>query len=155
MKHLIKKHPILLFCIANIITSVFMVSCFSFNDIPQWSPALYAIIITAFIKGKTGICELFNRLSFRKEFVKWYIISFFLPISLCGLSYITFSYIENGRIIPLLINHSTYDYLLILLLILLGSIGEEIGWRAFMLPRLRKRYSLFRSSVIIGLFWGI
>lgn len=152
MKYLIKQYPVLLFCIANVITSIFMVSCFSFSDIPQWSPALYAIIIVIVTKGKIGFLELFKRLSFKRKFVKWNIVAFLLPISICWLSYITFSYIEYGQIAP---NHSYQEYFLILLLVVLGSIGEEIGWRGFLLPQLLKTHSLFVSTVIIGLVWGV
>ncbi|MBF0577579.1 CPBP family intramembrane glutamic endopeptidase [Dysgonomonas sp. GY617] len=155
MKYLIKKYPVLLFSIANLITSIFMVLCFSFSDIPQWSPALYAIIIVIVVKGKTGLLELFKRLYFRKEFVKWNIVALVLPISVCWLSYIMFSYIEYKQIVPFGINHTLQDYCLMLLFVILGSIGEEIGWRGFLLPQLHKTHSLFVSSVIIGLLWGV
>lgn len=155
MKYLIRQYPVFLFCIANIITSIFMVSCFSFSDIPQWSPALYAIIVVIKTKGKIGFLELFKRLSFRREFIKWNIVAFLLPASLCLLSYITFSYIECRQIVPININHSLQDYFLILLLVILGSTGEEIGWRGFLLPQLLKTHSLFVSSLIIGLVWGV
>lgn len=155
MKYLIKKYPVLLFSIANIVTSIFMVLCFSFSDIPQWSPALYAIIIVMVIKGRNGLLELFKRLSFRKEFIKWNIIALVLPISICWLSYITLSYIEYKQIVPFEINHALQDYCLMLLFVILGSIGEEIGWRGFLLPQLHRTHSLFVSSVIIGLLWGV
>lgn len=155
MKYLIKQYPVLLFCIANMITSIFMVSCFSFSHIPQWSPALYAIIIIVVTKGKTGFWELFKKLSFRREFIIWNIVAFLLPITICWLSYITFSYMEYRQIAPLNINHSLQEYFLILLFVILGSIGEEIGWRGFLLPQLLKKHSLFVSTLIIGLVWGV
>lgn len=155
MKYLIKQYPVILFCVANIITSIFMVLCFSFSDIPQWSPALYAIIIVIVAKGKIGFFELFKRLSFKRKFIKWNIVAFLLPISICWLSYITFSYMEYRQIAPLIVNHSLQDYFLILLFVILGSIGEEIGWRGFLLPQLLKTHSLFISTLIIGLVWGV
>ena len=39
--------------------------------------------------------------------------------------------------------------------ILLGSIGEEIGWRGFMQPELEKLHTPFTSAVIVGFFFGI
>lgn len=37
---------------------------------------------------------------------------------------------------------------------LLGCIGEEIGWRGFMLPAFNKKYFLFSSAVFTGILWG-
>lgn len=39
--------------------------------------------------------------------------------------------------------------------IVLGSIGEEVGWRGFMQPELEKRHNPFVSSLIVGFFWAI
>jgi uncharacterized protein len=38
---------------------------------------------------------------------------------------------------------------------IIGAIGEEIGWRGFLQPNLEKIYSIILSSIIIGLFWGL
>jgi len=38
---------------------------------------------------------------------------------------------------------------------IIGAIGEEIGWRSFLQPTLEKKYSVFVSSIIVGLIWGI
>ena len=38
--------------------------------------------------------------------------------------------------------------------VLLGCIGEEIGWRGYLLPALNRNYSLIASSLFIGVLWG-
>jgi len=35
-----------------------------------------------------------------------------------------------------------------------GSLGEEPGWRGYALPRLRQRFSMLLSSVILALAWA-
>ncbi len=41
-----------------------------------------------------------------------------------------------------------------IVVIVLIALGEEYGWRGFLLPRLLKRFSVFNSSLILGLIWG-
>ncbi|MHC1682995.1 MAG: lysostaphin resistance A-like protein [Clostridiaceae bacterium] len=35
-----------------------------------------------------------------------------------------------------------------------GSIGEELGWRGFVLNQLQKKYSPLKSAIIVGVIWG-
>ncbi len=39
--------------------------------------------------------------------------------------------------------------------ILVGSIGEELGWRSFLQPILERKNSVLVSSIIVGLIWGL
>jgi membrane protease YdiL (CAAX protease family) len=38
--------------------------------------------------------------------------------------------------------------------VLVGCIGEEIGWRGFLLPALNRNLSLLISSLLVGVLWG-
>lgn len=38
--------------------------------------------------------------------------------------------------------------------LILGPLGEELGWRGFVLNELQKRFSPLKSAIIIGLAWG-
>jgi membrane protease YdiL (CAAX protease family) len=40
-------------------------------------------------------------------------------------------------------------------LLLGGSLGEEIGWRGFLLPELLRRMSPLAASVVVGVVWGL
>ncbi|MDX6283931.1 MAG: protease family protein [Kribbellaceae bacterium] len=37
---------------------------------------------------------------------------------------------------------------------IVGAAGEELGWRAYLQPYLQTRFSVLRSSLIVGLLWG-
>ena len=36
-----------------------------------------------------------------------------------------------------------------------GIIGEEVGWRGYLLPRLQERFNPFVSSMILVILWGV
>ena len=38
--------------------------------------------------------------------------------------------------------------------LLTGPISEEFGWRGYLLPKMKKKYSPLKSSIIIGILWG-
>jgi membrane protease YdiL (CAAX protease family) len=37
----------------------------------------------------------------------------------------------------------------------IAALGEEFGWRGYALPRLLRRFSPVRASVVLGFLWGI
>lgn len=43
----------------------------------------------------------------------------------------------------------------ILFTLLVVAVGEEAGWRGWMLPELQKRFSPLASTVLIGIVWGL
>jgi len=61
-----------------------------------------------------------------------------------GKSFIGLKYIDFTNIVPILIINLTS-----------GPMGEELGWRGYVLNDLQKRVSPLAASVFIGLVWGI
>jgi membrane protease YdiL (CAAX protease family) len=43
----------------------------------------------------------------------------------------------------------------IMLIVIVGGVGEEIGWRSFLQTTLEKRFSVLASSIIVGTMWGL
>jgi membrane protease YdiL (CAAX protease family) len=35
-----------------------------------------------------------------------------------------------------------------------GPLGEEIGWRGYLLPELLKKYNFFNASIFLGILWA-
>ena len=44
---------------------------------------------------------------------------------------------------------------MVIILILIGSFGEEPGWRGFALPRLQERQSPLVATIILVVFWWL
>jgi membrane protease YdiL (CAAX protease family) len=43
----------------------------------------------------------------------------------------------------------------LILIIVVGGIGEEIGWRSFLKTTLERKCSVLVSSIIVGIMWGL
>lgn len=43
----------------------------------------------------------------------------------------------------------------VLLALPFGPMGEELGWRGYMLPKLLEKHSIATSTIYVGLAWGI
>ncbi|WP_112248659.1 CPBP family intramembrane glutamic endopeptidase [Kribbella monticola] len=47
-----------------------------------------------------------------------------------------------------------FPFWALVLTMTVGAAGEELGWRAYLQPYLQTRFSVLRSSLIVGLLWG-
>ncbi len=112
-------------------------------------PSIVALIITAITKGKKGLYELFIQQTTRKTSLKWILISLFgIPV-LAALAVLTSLDLDISRF-----GLRTTQLLPQLVVIVLIAVGEEYGWRGFLLPRLMDKFNLFQSSLLLGLIWG-
>lgn len=120
-------------------------------------PALAAIIVSS-MDPDYGIRKLLRGLFKWKVGWGWFIFSLFTPITLFGLSLLLADFKgENLNLSQL----GRLDYLpgtnalgaLIIWLLTFG-LGEEIGWRGFVLPRLQKNRSALSASLIVGIIWA-
>lgn len=164
MKTIVIKHPVIIFCVLSLIllsvigglNLILFPSSFNYALMfPQWSPALAAIIVVAAIGGRNGVYNLFRLTSIKESNLKWILIAIIIPAVCCFLSYVILMFAEYGHWIAPTFTRSIGNYVICFFATIFGCYGEEIGWRGFMLPHLNKKYSLFVSSLIIGLFWGV
>lgn len=165
MKQLVIKYPVITFFVINIFTVIifgginmtFFPSSANYMFIlPQFAPMSAAILVIAILYGKSGVYDLMRMVSFRNINVKWSFVAMFIPIIVCGISYILlFVIVETKQTITTEFNRPPWNYALCMLFAVLGSYGEELGWRGFMLPQLQKKHSRFISSLIVGFLWGL
>jgi membrane protease YdiL (CAAX protease family) len=47
-----------------------------------------------------------------------------------------------------------FPFWALVITMIVGAAGEELGWRAYLQPYLQTRFSVLRSSLIVGLLWG-
>lgn len=114
-----------------------------------FTPSITALILTAITRGKAGLKEMFVKQTVRRVSLKWILLSLFgIPViaSLAVLASLNFEVSKFGL--------RTTQLLPQIVVIVLIALGEEYGWRGFLLPRLMKRLNVLHSSLILGLIWG-
>lgn len=128
-------------------------------NIASYGPSVAALIITFFSQGLPGIKTLLKRLIQWK--VSWliYLFVFFLfPLLLfTGYRIIGIQPAPGENLFELfltLVILAPVNALVGSILLDIGPMGEELGWRGFMLPRLLQKYDDTKASVILGLIWA-
>lgn len=161
MNNFFKKHPVLVFYVVTFLfTPIFsLINVYVFPSahidgiiFPQFVPGIVALILIRLTEGNIGIKKLLLKFKVSREIIIWLIITIIIPIAMVGISYLLLSIISNGYISKITLSEASLP---LLMGTLICSIGEEIGWRGYMLHKLRSIYSPFTSSVILGVFWGI
>lgn len=173
MKTLIKSYPVLAYVILAYTISwviqlpelIAMRGNYHFTEryllllnISSFGPSLAAIIVTVFTEGWAGVKTLLKRLLQWR--VSWlvYLATFFVFPLVFFLGYqvlgIQAADGENLLLFLTLVVAVPINALVGSIILGIGPLGEELGWRGFMLPHLLKRYGDFTSSVILGLVWA-
>jgi membrane protease YdiL (CAAX protease family) len=116
-----------------------------------FGPSLAGIVATAIVDGRTGLRELFARFRRWRVPIGWYAVALLIT-PLVGL--VT---VAGDRVFGL--PSATWESALATLPIsiiwpIFAALGEEFGWRGFMLPRLQRRHSALWASIIVAVAWG-
>lgn len=117
-------------------------------------PIITAVLFTALLYGKEGVKRLISRCSLRRIHIKWFLASAFIMILISLLTVLLHGIVFGN---PGNANqwYSFIDFFSILPIMIFFSLLEEVGWRGFALPELRKRFNPFSSALILGFIWGI
>ena len=135
-----------------------------------WTPSLVAILMTAATSGRAGLKGLLDRVSIWRVGIGWYLFVLLWPAVLSLL--VTGVCMLFGRPAPDFAHPPVTTqypapreafaagFLPLLPLVFVtqlfgSSLGEEIGWRGYALPRLQAGRSALLVSLLLGLIWGI
>jgi membrane protease YdiL (CAAX protease family) len=117
--------------------------------------ALLAAAVCAFIFASAAASKapaLHSIVQWRAP-LRWWAIAAFLPAALLGISLVIARI--TGDAVPPLATPPAFVIRSILFTLLVVGIGEETGWRGWMLPELQKRFSPLSSSLLVGVVWGL
>jgi membrane protease YdiL (CAAX protease family) len=116
-------------------------------------PSALGILFVALLRGRSGVRTLLGRLLHARIGLRWYLaalaLTMLVPLAV-GVS------ILMGGDTPV-VDKTIFGVLfLFAFMIFPGSaLGEELGWRGFVLPRMQARHSALKASLLIGILWGL
>ena len=111
-------------------------------------PVAASFTLTYLTEGKTGIRNFFSRMGKWKAPLKSYVIAFIIPSCLILLTLFILQIFVSPLFKP-------NFFLLGFLFGIPAGFFEEIGWTGFAYKKLRLKFTVFKSSLILGLFWGL
>jgi membrane protease YdiL (CAAX protease family) len=119
-------------------------------------PSLSGILSTALVNGRKGFREIKSRLLRWRVGLRWYAIAFLAAPLLMMAIYTILSLLSPEFLPGIFAAESKMSHLLMGLVTgLMAGFFEELGWTGFATPRLRQRYSILGTGLIIGLPWAV
>jgi membrane protease YdiL (CAAX protease family) len=119
-------------------------------------PSVASILVTGLVDGRAGLRELLSRLLTWRVGARWYAVA----LLTAPLVYLTLSLAlsrTSSAFLPNILTTSDTAALLLMGLaygLLGGGFCEELGWTGFAVPRLRQRYGVLTTGLIVGVLWG-
>lgn len=120
--------------------------------IGAWLPNIAGVLITAVVDGRDGLRRLFGRVMRWQVEFKWYVIAWWVPVIIVMLA--LSMYALSGHALPAVAPEALVIPLL-LVNVVLGPLGEELGWRGTALPLMQERWNVIAASLMLGIMWGL
>jgi uncharacterized protein len=120
----------------------------------QFGPSIAGVIMIFAAGGKKGMSGLFKSLTRFHIHFKWYIFALFFELILFLVIVLFSDFFGLATIKPgadTWFNSLKNFIINTVILSLLTGLGEEIGWRGFLLPRLQSRFTILAGALILAL----
>jgi uncharacterized protein len=117
-----------------------------------WAPTAIAIVMMAWTTGLAGFGqELKRRLGIRRGARHWLLVAALAPavVTLAGV----WGARRGGDAQPFLPAGAVWN--VVVNALLTGAVGEELGWRGFLLSRLDRRMTPVAAALVMAVLWGL
>ena len=118
-------------------------------------PFAAALLVTALGFGWPSVKAVLGRIVRARAPLRWYALALGLPVAIVAVAVAINA--AFGAPLPTAAQLATWPSLLdtFLVIFLFIALGEEPGWRGFLLPRLAQRHGLVRGSLVLGAIWAL
>ncbi|MEN4041158.1 MAG: CPBP family glutamic-type intramembrane protease [Anaerolineaceae bacterium] len=119
-------------------------------------PVVSGILMIALDAGRAGYRDFFARLRTWRVGAAWYAAALLIAPSTVLATLLALSTFSANFLPEILTAQDKVAILLPGLLAgLTAGLFEETGWTGFAIPRLRSRYSIVATGLIVGFLWGL
>ncbi len=150
---LIRRYPLSAYVVLAYVFSITLALLLGvsllFGLIALFGPAAAAFTVARIWRGRAGVGELWAVTTRWRVHPGWYLAALALPIMGTAIGHVLYVVAGNaalpvpGRVEP------------ILLVLFFLVIGEEIGWRGFLLPGLLTRRSPLVATLVVAAVWTL
>jgi uncharacterized protein len=112
-------------------------------------PSLTGVLLTVLVDGTAGLREVLRRLLKWRVSTGWYAMAL-LPAPLLAAAVLFALSLTS----PIFTTANKTAVLLSGIAAGLTTVLEELGWTGFAVPKLRRRYDVVTTGLVIGLLWG-
>ncbi|HRJ58617.1 MAG TPA: type II CAAX endopeptidase family protein [Anaerolineales bacterium] len=118
-------------------------------------PTLSAFLITGLTKGRSGVKVLWKRFWNLNLSIKWLLVTL-LIFELLRLAANLIARWIDGEPYPIVDTSNPFWMTIPLFFatFVASGMGEEFGWRGYVLPRFQAKWNALTSSIVLGLLWS-
>jgi membrane protease YdiL (CAAX protease family) len=117
-------------------------------------PSAVAIVLTAVVLGRGALRKLLGRLLIWRVSPFWYLVVFLGPVALTG-GVVLLNALMGGPALSLGMTLVGAAIFFAFSVVPGSALGEEIGWRGYVLPRLQSRMSALSAALLIAPIWAL
>jgi CAAX protease family protein len=118
-------------------------------------PSVTGILLTALVRGRTGLRGIFSRLRRWRAGAIWYAIALLTGPVLMMTTLLGLSSVSPAFLPGIFISDQKASILLVGLAVgLSAGVFEELGWTGFAIPMARRRHGLVATGLIVGIWWS-
>jgi membrane protease YdiL (CAAX protease family) len=118
-------------------------------------PSVAGLLMISLVSGRAGLREVLARLLKWRVGWRWYAVALLtapflvmtvsLALSVLSAEFLPAIFMTNDKA-PLLLSGLAAG--------LIVGIFEELGWTGFAIPRMRRRYGVLSTGLLVGVLWG-
>lgn len=118
-------------------------------------PSVAGVLLAVLVDGKAGLRELRSRLFKWRVSVRWYAVALLTAPLVVTATLLALSLV-SPVFLPEIFTASDKTPLLLsgIAAGIAGGFLEELGWTGFAVPRLRLRYGILATGLLVGIVWG-
>ena len=120
-------------------------------------PGFAAMLVTVWLSGRKGLAELFSRMGRWRMPPQWWVVTLsplvFLALALAIAN--AAGNMPSWRAFGRYSGLPTLGVVAVSVVVFLGALGEETGWRGFALPALQRRYGPLFAALLLTPLWAL